>query len=139
VGNNTRTLDLLDEYQLSWTTWEYATLASNADIARSFVRPYVRAVAGALVRQAFDAAVRVYELVYQLDVGIAAPTEVFVPVAIHYGGPEGVNITVTPADAVAWTRPMPHLLWIAPRASAAPGQRITVTLAPGTAAAAAAA
>ena len=125
VRNNTLILDRADEDWMSWTTWAYARL-ENPEVAPSLIRPYPQALAGTPVRSAFEYASKRYELQYLIDPAIAAPTEVFLPMTIHY--PTGVNITVTPASAVTWSRPRPHQLWIEPTAAAQPNQLITVTV-----------
>ena len=65
------------------------------------VRPYPRAVAGTPISYAFHAGAddRLFELVYEVDLSVRAPTEVFIP-ARHY--PDGYVATVTgPARIVS--------------------------------------
>ena len=130
MSNNTRTLDLADENLLSWTTWEFATLKNDQAIAKSLVRPYARAVAGSIARNVYDAATRQYVLTYRINPAIGAPTEIFVPVTLHYT--TGFNITVAPASAATWSLPEPHLVHVDPTASTEPDQLITVTVEPQT-------
>ncbi len=61
-----------------------------------FCRPYGRAVQGSIVRQRFDRANGRFELSFDADPAVTAPTEIFVP-AIQY--PTGFDVEVLPAQA----------------------------------------
>ncbi len=61
-----------------------------------FCRPYARAVQGGIVRQQFDRADGRFELAFDADPSVTAPTEIFVP-TIQY--PAGFDVQVTPAQA----------------------------------------
>ncbi|MGH7858678.1 MAG: hypothetical protein ACREQY_15240, partial [Candidatus Binatia bacterium] len=57
------------------------------------IRTYPRAVAGTPKSFSFDPASGDFSLTFEADPSIAAPTEIFVPVARHY--PDGYATTVT--------------------------------------------
>jgi hypothetical protein len=52
---------------------------SGGRALRAIVRPYARAVAGVPLRMRFSLATRVFELEFQSDPQVSAPTEIFVP------------------------------------------------------------
>lgn len=99
--------DAMDELGLSSTQWNYTASNRNdlrigdgwnqEDLSifsrdqqadgrdggrgeRGFVRPYVRAAQGGLVRQRFDWEAEMFEAEIAVDPAVAAPTEVFAPV-----------------------------------------------------------
>ena len=126
VANNTAILNRASEDFVSWITWAYARLDDDERVAASLVRPYARAIAGTPVRTAFDFDTKDFVFEYEINPAITAPTEVFLPLTLHYL--TGANITVTPADAVTWNQPQPHLVWITPTAGATAGELITVNV-----------
>ena len=66
------------------------------------IRTYPRAIAGTPRSFAFDPVSKQFTLAYDTDCSIDAPTEIFVPVARHYGGHYAVSLsgpaTVTSAS-----------------------------------------
>jgi endoglycosylceramidase len=61
--------------------------------ADALIRTYPQAVAGTPSSFSFDPGSKVFRLVFAADPSIAAPTEIFVPVARHYGGHYRVTVT----------------------------------------------
>jgi endoglycosylceramidase len=107
-----RVTALSDQYLVSWTYWAYGGwgdptgnalqeglftddlqrfdaggnpqgLKAKADL---LIRTFPRAIAGTPRSFAFDPASKQFTLAYDADCSIDAPTEIFVPVARHYGG-----------------------------------------------------
>lgn len=104
-----RMADLADDNMVSWHYWHYGewgdptTTGSGGaqslfrDDRRRFqtikldklmvlARPYPQAIAGRPVRFSFDLGgeERAFELVYETDPKIKRPTEIFIPVDLHY-------------------------------------------------------
>ncbi len=100
---------------------------SGGRAVKGFSRPYARRIQGEPQSVSFDMATAIFELSFEADPAILAPTEIFVP-PIHY--PNGAKIT---ADAcrIAWRGPIAEL--IAERAGPT-----TVTIVPVTTSSAAA-
>jgi hypothetical protein len=117
-------LDAMDAHLLNFTLWNYTADNSNErgdlwndeDLSlfsrdqqddpddinaggrglAGVVRPYARATAGELLSQRFDLATRTFELRFQPDPAIAAPTEIFVP---HLQYPGGYSVTLSAGAA----------------------------------------
>jgi endoglycosylceramidase len=111
-----RDVEAADRHSMSWQYWAWfgrdpccerpqegiiidPSLPPTADNLKQpkldvLVRPYPRAVAGTPISYAFSAAApdRLFELRYDGDDAIAAPTEVFVP-ARHYPGGYQASVT----------------------------------------------
>jgi endoglycosylceramidase len=108
-----RVADLADRSMVSWHYWHYGSWSdptgnpqaegmfaddlnrpgslkqAKADV---LIRPYPQAVAGTPVSFRFDPATKEFTLTYVVDPAISAPTEIFVPVARHYGGTYAVTV-----------------------------------------------
>jgi hypothetical protein len=80
---------------------------SGGRAVEGFCRPYARAVQGRISKMRFDRVTRVFELVFEADPDIAAPTEIYVP-QVQY--PAGVNIRCE--GGVATHRPAEQLLGV---------------------------
>jgi endoglycosylceramidase len=117
LGSLLRDVEAADRHMMSWQYWSYwnrdvccerphegivhdLSLPPEGDNVKQekldvLVRPYPRAVAGVPTSYAFhpDREDRLFELAYETDPSIRAPTEVFVPVSRHYPG--GYQVTVT--------------------------------------------
>ena len=103
-----------DQLELGWTYWAWkyyddptgssdealvtATGALSPTVA-SLSRAYPEAVSGTPISFAFDPASADFHLVYAPKAQVAAPTVVFVPVAVHY--PEGYCAQVTGGTIVS--------------------------------------
>jgi hypothetical protein len=104
--------DAMDRLMISSTQWNY-TASNRNDAAigdgwnqedlsiysidqnggravKGFSRPYARRVQGEPLSIAFDDTTATFELVFEADPSIDAPTEIFIP-SIHY--PNGAQIT----------------------------------------------
>lgn len=112
--------DAMDANALSCTIWNYTPDNSNArgdgwndeDLSiyspdqrlnpnnpnsggralDAIVRPYPQAIAGELIRFAFDLETRVFTLEYRPDTNLTAPTEIFVP---NYQYREGYQVEIS--------------------------------------------
>jgi hypothetical protein len=115
-----RTWRALDDTLLSGTIWNYTADNTNAhgdgwndedlsifsrdqqrDLSNvhsggraleAVVRPYARAIAGALLRMHFDLRRRTFECVFRHDPRVSAPTEIFLP---RFQYPDGVEVRVS--------------------------------------------
>ena len=98
---------IADELQLGWTYWAWkyygdptgssaeALVDANGNLApttTSLARAYPQAIAGSPSSFSFDPGVREFHLLYVPNAQIAAPTVIFVPVAVHY--PKGYVASV---------------------------------------------
>jgi endoglycosylceramidase len=114
-GALTRDVEAADRHMMSWQYWSYwnrdpccerphegilhdLSQPPTGDNVKQekldlLVRPYPRAVAGVPVSFGFDPASGTFELVYETDPSIDAPTEILVPVSRHY--PDGYEATVS--------------------------------------------
>jgi endoglycosylceramidase len=115
VAELARMTALADRSMLSWHYWHYGEWSdpttsgvgsqglftndldrpgslkqAKADV---LIRTYPQAVAGTPLEFAFDPATKVFTLRFVADPSIAAPTEIFVPVARHYAGTYAVSVT----------------------------------------------
>ena len=115
-----RTLRAFEDTLLSGTIWNYTADNTNAhgdgwndeDLSifsrdqqhdpkdvnsggralEAVVRPYARAIAGALLRMGFDLRSRVFECAFRHDLKATAPTEIYVP---DFQYPNGVDVRVS--------------------------------------------
>ena len=115
-----RTLRALDDTLLSGTIWNYTADNTNAhgegwndeDLSifsrdqqrdpqdvnsggralEAVVRPYARAVAGALHRMHFDLASRTFECAFRHEPTVTRPTEIYVP---NFQYPDGIEVAVS--------------------------------------------
>jgi hypothetical protein len=115
-----RTLRALDDTLLSGTIWNYTADNTNAhgegwndeDLSvfsrdqqrdpqdvnsggralEAVVRPYARAVAGALHRMHFDLARRTFECAFRHEPTVTQPTEIYVP---DFQYPNGIEVAVS--------------------------------------------
>jgi hypothetical protein len=69
-----------------------ADLHSGGRALRAVVRPYPRATAGRLLHMSFDWKRKVFEMAFQHDAQIAAPSEVYVP---NFQFPNGYKVRVS--------------------------------------------
>ncbi len=124
LGPLLRDIEAADRHMMSWQYWSYfnrdpccerphegiihdLSVPPEGDNVKQekldvLVRPFPRAVAGVPTSYAFHSAAedRMFELTYETDPSISAPTEVFVPVSRHY--PQGYEVAVTgPARIVS--------------------------------------
>ncbi len=140
-----------DQYLVSWTYWAYGGwgdptgnsaqeglfaddlqrfdaggnpqgLKAKADL---LVRTYPKAIAGTPLAFAFDPTSKQFALTYDADPTIAAPTEIFVPVARHYGGHYAVTVS---GPAFVTSAPDAPVLTL--RSTCAGAVRVTVTMSP---------
>jgi endoglycosylceramidase len=114
-GALTRDVEAADRHMMSWQYWSYWNRdpccerphegivhdlsqppeGDNVKQAKLdvLIRPYPRAVAGVPVSFAFDPGSGTFELEYETDPSIGAPTEIYIPVSRHY--PDGYQATVS--------------------------------------------
>lgn len=90
--------------------------------------PYPQAVAGRVVITSWEGTPRIYQLKYILDTSIHSATEVFVNPELTF--PAGINITVTPPEAVNATMDVEkRKLFLVATSEAESGQEVSVVLA----------
>jgi endoglycosylceramidase len=94
----------------------------------TIIRPYARAIAGTPLTHTFDNTTKIFTFSYNVDTQIQAPTEIFVPVAIHY--PRGYRITASPSNVVTFWYPSTNLVEIIARGNCQRSQTITITIIP---------
>lgn len=113
IGDIARVAALADENMVGWTYWHYGSWSDPTgnpaaegmfagDLQRPeslkqpkadvLIRTYPQAIAGTPVSFSFDPASKAFTLVYDADPAIDAPTEIFIPVARHYGGHYTVSV-----------------------------------------------
>jgi len=92
--------DLADVNFTSWTNWDILNIWEYPDLIPVLSRVYVQAVAGKPLNQTWNPQTGVYNLFYYINTEIWAPTEIFVPVRIHF--PTGFSVLTSPS--VKWTR-----------------------------------
>ena len=124
-----RDVDAAERHMMSWQYWSYWNRDPCCerphegivhDLSRPprgdnvkqekldvLVRPYPRAVAGTPTSFGFDPDSGTFELVYETDPSIDAPTEILVPVSRHY--PDGYEATVSGPGQIT-SRPNAELL-----------------------------
>lgn len=111
-----RMAELADRYMVSWHYWHYGewsdpTTTGTGGVQGMFaddldrpgslkqakadllIRTYPQAVAGTPAAFSFDPVSKAFTLTFTADPSIAAPTEIFVPVARHYAGHYAVNVS----------------------------------------------
>jgi hypothetical protein len=98
-------------------------LDSGGRAIPGFCRPYARRVQGRTVSVRFDRATSVFSLVFEADAGIAAPTELYVPV-IHY--PDGFIVRIEGVPAAVDRQDGKQTVTL--RATASGRARISVTV-----------
>ncbi|MEA2368122.1 MAG: endoglycosylceramidase [Thermoleophilaceae bacterium] len=131
VPDVARVAALADERLASWTYWAALQLhdptgsptegliderTRRPDPGRSAVlaRPYPLATAGTPTSQSFDPASEAFDLAYDRDPAVKAPTRIGVPLAFHYA--KGYDVTVTGAHVTS--RPDSSLLTLVNAAGA---------------------
>jgi hypothetical protein len=72
-----------------------AGLDSGGRAVDGFCRPYPRYVQGTITRYRFDRSTRSFELLFEADPAVPAPTVVYVPRLVY---PEGFAVAVAGAD-----------------------------------------
>ena len=111
-----RMAELADRHMVSWHWWHYGewsdpTTSGSGGIQGMFandldrpgslkqakadvlIRTYPQAVAGTPTGFSFDLETKEFVLTFLADVAVDAPTEIFVPVARHYGGAYFVSVS----------------------------------------------
>ncbi|MHA7833693.1 MAG: cellulase family glycosylhydrolase [Algiphilus sp.] len=83
-------LERAEDNKMSWNVGQYPSDSNNNTVV--LARTFPRAVAGEIERYRFDPRDASFELVYQPDPAITAPTLIGVPVEIHY--PLGYSVEV---------------------------------------------
>jgi len=126
-------LSMMEETTSGWAYWAHNPGDTmNEDLTEKpmmdvLVRTYARAVAGLPLAHAYDPETRVFDLRFQPEPCIEAPTEIYVPASRHY--PEGWSLRVeAPAGSheTAWDPESEVLsLW-----THAAGTPVRVTVAP---------
>lgn len=95
-GWNQEDLSIFSEDQID----DPDDLDAGARALAGFCRPYVRAAQGRLVRQAYNRSARQFEFEIDVDGGIEAPTEIFIPARFFGERPailcEGARMTWDP-------------------------------------------
>jgi endoglycosylceramidase len=97
-------LNLLDDYLQSWAYWgvEFFNTTTGEplwEMLTYFSRAYPRATAGQPTRLTFNHETSEMVYAFEFNETIDAPTEIFLPLAIHYGGSaKNVNVTVSPPN-----------------------------------------
>lgn len=125
-----RMAELADKHMVSWHYWHYGewidpTTVGTGGVQGLFtndldrpgslkqpkadvlIRTYPQAVAGTPKSFSFDLETKTFALTFDAYPSIAAPTEIFVPVARHYGGAYTVEVT---GPAVVTSTPNSPLL-----------------------------
>jgi endoglycosylceramidase len=110
-----RTAALADTHMVSWQYWHYGEWSDptttgtggvqglyeddldrpgslKPEKASVLIRPYPQAVAGTPVSFSFNPGTKEFRLVFESVPSIKEPTEIFVPVARHYGGQYAVAV-----------------------------------------------
>ena len=117
TGNQTLDADFVqyigeisDSAFVSSFYWDilWLTTYGNSYLIPSFVRPYAQAIAGTPSATTWNQQTKTYTFTYTPSTQIQAPTEIFVPVTIHY--PKGFVVTVSPNNAVKVATPQPNLV-----------------------------
>lgn len=128
-----RMAELADRHMVSWHYWHYGEWADptttgtggvqgmfTSDLDRPgslkqakadlLIRTYPQAVAGTPRSFSFDPETGLFTLTFAADPAITSPTEIFVPVARHYGGAYRVAVT---GPAVVTSAPNQPVLTLA--------------------------
>ena len=100
--------------------------ADNPSCMTDYARTYARAVAGNATSMYYNVISKAFRLEYNVDPAIDAPTEVFASTEFHY--PSGVNMSVTPPNAVTVTHTPPNLYHLHTASGVRVGTPITFTL-----------
>ena len=95
-----------DNFQ-SWTYWDSEFFDSKDgsvywDRVKAFARTYTRAVAGTPQRLSFNVTTAEFFFSYLLNANTKAPTEIFVPIHIHYIN--GFNVNITPSMSYTFSK-----------------------------------
>jgi Glycoside hydrolase family 5 C-terminal domain len=114
LGDIGRVAALADQNMVGWTYWHYGSWSDPTgnpsaegmfagDLQRPgtlkqakadvLIRTYPQAIAGTPVSYSFDPATKAFTLAFDADPSIDAPTQIFVPVARHYGGHYAVSVS----------------------------------------------
>jgi hypothetical protein len=116
-------LDQTDAHLQGWTYWDMGSLyrtdtgkwdldamlggqtEGGLPLGSGFVRPFAQAVAGVLTSMHFDAETGIFELLYEADPSLGAPTEIACPDDVF---PQGFGVELS-NGGMAWemssTRP----------------------------------
>jgi endoglycosylceramidase len=99
-------LDLTDQHFQSWMYWDAHFFKQGSgeidwNLVRYFSRAYPIATAGEPVSLRFDPPSGTFEFSYALNTSITAPTEIFLPLSVHYGNNvTNLDIRVLPVGAM---------------------------------------
>lgn len=123
----------LDKHLFSWTDYgdsQGATWEPSADQQATWARTYARAVAGRPLNMTFDirSPTKDFEFCYELNLDIAAPTEVFASSALHYPGGACVRTTENVEKKSAGTNDSSDVFLFVPTTGAQPNSTACVWL-----------
>jgi endoglycosylceramidase len=95
-------MDLADEHLISWTDWWWTgPLMSGWNVKPEAVavysRTFAQSVAGTPTKMKYNSKNQDFELCFQVDPSISAPTEIYFNGEVHY--PSGVRVLVTGSAA----------------------------------------
>lgn len=109
--------EMCDAQAQSWAYWQYkyfhdiTTAGGEAESfyfkngtlqerkVKALSRTYAQAIQGTMQGTSFNVDTGAFSLIYQADVGVLAPTEVFVS-PFYYSN--GYNVTISPPQAASW-------------------------------------
>lgn len=94
--------------------------------SRKLARTYAQKVSGRTLSMSFSADTSDFQLAWELDMGIALPTEVFAHQSLHYAG--GMDVQVQPAGALSWTMISKNIIGFTPTPRARNGMKVVVTI-----------
>jgi len=149
MGNETYALanlrsmdDVSDALFQSWSYWQFKLFQDittqgpaesfytgdqlEVEKVKTLSRTYAQAVAGTPIKMQFVPESSVFQLIYQVNTTITAPTEIFLNEAFYY--PNGFTITILPKTAATWTKVSRNYITVTTSSTATQGQQIQVVI-----------
>jgi endoglycosylceramidase len=121
-------VDLASQYLASWVNWDILYVQANPNIIPVIVRPYAQAIAGQPLSESFNRTTGLYVLNFTINKSITAPTEIFIPITVHY--PKGVLVSISPANVLSYYYPTSYLINFNPTIFSKQGEKVTITITP---------
>lgn len=94
--------------------------------SRKLARTYARKIAGHGLYMHFDPQSTYFQVAFEIDISISAPTEIFAHQRLLY--PNGMSIDIKPADSLSWVMLSSNIIGFFPNAGTKMGQEISITI-----------
>lgn len=140
-----------DYYLQSWTYWQFKLFEDitttgpqesfykgndlEVEKVKALSRTYARATSGVRrvttnhqipTHMSFDPLTALFELKFNLNTSISAPTEIYLNYKMHY--PKGYTVALNPEGIAKWESTEPNIIHIVPTSNAVDGAELSVTI-----------